>query len=104
MAKRSETKTEDITLTVQDIRVSVADALKVLKENKRYKVINTVDVIAMMTRLWIKLSAVPDTPPTEIKNNYYQELFDHLHDQHGLICVQSEMDDIIRLITYAKKL
>lgn len=27
----------------------------------------------------------------------YQELFNHLHDEHGLILLQSEMDEIIEL-------
>lgn len=33
----------------------------------------------------------------EFKSNY-QELFNHMHDEHGLILLESEMDEIINIV------
>ena len=30
--------------------------------------------------------------------NYYQRLFDHMQNEHGLILLQTEMDEIIRIV------
>lgn len=38
----------------------------------------------------------------EFKSNY-QELFDHMHDEHGLILLESEMDEIIHIINKMQK-
>ena len=35
-------------------------------------------------------------------NDPYQELFDHMRIEHGLILLESEMDDIIRIVNRIK--
>lgn len=35
--------------------------------------------------------------------NYYQELFDHMYDQHGVTLLESEMSDIIDVVDKMKR-
>lgn len=38
------------------------------------------------------------TPEIPEFQSHYQELFNHMHSQHGLILIESEMDEIIHIV------
>lgn len=71
---------------------------KRLKESFRPK--NNPSILETWKIIRNKLVAKSKIP--EFKSNY-QELFNHMHDEHGLILLESEMDEIIHIVNKIQK-
>jgi hypothetical protein len=62
------------------------------------KVESSIPPIDWKKHLCSMLKEGPDMPPTDRSNCEYQPLFDHMHEEHGLILLESEMQEIIRVV------
>ena len=71
---------------------------KRLKESFRSK--KTPSMLEAWKIIRNKVVTEPKIP--EFKSDY-QELFNHMHDEHGLILLESEMDEIIHIVNKIQK-